>query len=153
MLDLTQKYEAISYTWETWTFSLWELLSFSEKTILYFYPKDNTPGCTTENKDFSCLKEEFKALWITLIWVSKDSISSHKKFISSEDLKVDLISDKELILHKSLWAFWEKNNYGKIIEWVIRSTFLLDKTWKILRSWKWIKATWHAARILEEMKK
>ncbi len=110
-LDLNKKYEAIAYTGETWTFSLKELLSFGKKTILYFYPKDNTPWCTIENKDFSCLKDEFAKLWIVVIWVSKDTISSHKEFIKEHELKVDLISDPELVLHKYFWAYWEKNNY------------------------------------------
>ena len=151
-LDLNVKYEAISYTWDVWTFSLKELLSFGEKTLLYFYPKDNTPGCTLENKDFSCLKDEFAKLWIVVIWVSKDSISSHKKFITSQDLKVDLISDPELVLHKYFWAFWEKNNYWKIIQWVIRTTVLLNNTWNVLKTWNNVKATWHVERLLKELK-
>lgn len=150
-LDLNAKYQAIAYTGDTWTFSLKELLSFSPKTLLYFYPKDNTPGCTIENKDFSCLKDKFAKLWIVVIWVSKDSISSHKKFIGDQDLKVDLISDPELVLHKHFWAYWEKNNYWKIISWVIRSTFLLDSEGNILKSWNNIKATGHAERILKEL--
>lgn len=150
-LDLNKKYEAIAYTGDTWTFSLKELLSFGKKTILYFYPKDNTPGCTIENKDFSCLKDEFAKIWIVVIWVSKDSISSHKDFIKSEDLKVDLISDPELTLHKHFWAYWEKNNYWKIVTWVIRSTFLLDSEGNILKSWKNVKATNHANKILKEL--
>lgn len=150
-LDLNAKYEAIAYTWEVWIFSLKELLSFGKKTLLYFYPKDNTPGCTLENKDFSCLKDEFSKLWIVVIWVSKDTISSHKKFIENHELKVDLISDPDLVLHKYFWAYWEKNNYWKIITWVIRSTFLLDNEWNILKSWKNVKATNHANKILKEV--
>lgn len=150
-LDLNKKYEAVAYTWDTWVFSLKELLSFGKKTLLYFYPKDNTPGCTIENKDFSCLKGEFAKIWIVVIWVSKDSISSHKDFIKSQDLKVDLISDPELTLHKYFWAYWEKNNYWKIVQGTIRSTFLLDSEGNILKSWKNVKATNHAQKVLKEL--
>lgn len=150
-LNIENKYNVLAYTWEYWEFTLKTLLSFGEKTILYFYPKDNTPWCTIENKDFSCLKEEYKKLWIVLIWVSKDSIDSHKKFIDKNELKIDLISDPDLILHKELWAFWEKNNYWKIVEWVIRSTFLINTDWEVLKEWKNVKATWHAERILKEL--
>ena len=148
-LDLNQSYQAITSTWDIAELDLKTLLSFSDKTILYFYPKDNTPGCTTENKDFSSLKDEFSKLGITLIGVSKDSIESHKKFIEKQELTIDLISDPELILHKELWAYGEKNNYGKIVQGVIRSTFLLNKQWEIIQEWKNIKATGHAARILK----
>jgi len=150
-LDLNAKYDVVSYNWNISTFTLKEILSLWEKTLLYFYPKDNTPGCTIENKDFSCLKEEFSKIWIVVIWVSKDSISSHKKFIESQDLKINLISDPELTLHKHFWAYWEKNNYWKIVTWVIRSTFLVDKEGNILKSWKNVKATNHAQKVLKEL--
>lgn len=152
-LNLENKYKALSYTGEEWEFNLKELLSFGDKTILYFYPKDDTPGCTIENKDFSCLKGEFKKLWITIIWVSKDNIDSHKNFIKNHNLEIDLISDPELTLHKELWAYWEKNNYWKIIQWVIRSTFLVDKEWNLLKEWKNVRAKWHAEKILKELSK
>ena len=149
-LNIENKYSALSHKWDTWVFTLKELLSFSNKTILYFYPKDNTPGCTIDNKDFSCLKEEFKKKWIGLIWVSKDSIESHMKFIENHNLQVDLISDPDLVLHKELWVYGEKNNYWKIVMWIIRSTFLVDSNWEILKEWRNVKATWHAERLLKE---
>mgnify|MGYP003684058529 CR=1 FL=1 len=148
-VNLKQEYSAITSTGDIAELDLKTLLSFSDKTILYFYPKDNTPGCTTENKDFSSLKEEFNKLGITLIWVSKDSIESHKKFIEKQELTIDLISDPELTLHKELGAYGEKNNYGKIVQGVIRSTFLFNKEGEIIQEWKNIKATGHAARILK----
>ncbi len=150
-LNLKQKYQVITAEWEVAELDLETLLSFSEKTLLYFYPKDDTPGCTLENKEFSDFKEDFWKLWITLIWVSKDSIESHWDFIKKHSLQTDLISDPEIILHKELWAYWEKNNYWKIVTWVIRSTFLLNKNWDILESWKWIKATGHAGRVLKKL--
>jgi len=153
LVHLDTKYSAVSNSWEVGDFSLRELFSFSDKTLLYFYPKDNTPGCTVENKDFSRLIDEYKKLWITLVWVSKDDVESHKKFIESQDLSIDLISDPELILHKELWAYGEKNNYGKIITGVIRSTFLFDREGNILQEWKNVRAKWHAAKVLREIKK
>ena len=150
-LNLENKYKALAYTWQEWEFTLKELLSFSDKTILYFYPKDDTPGCTIENKDFSSLKEQYKKLWVSVIWVSKDSIDSHKKFIKKQNLEVDLISDPDLVLHKELWVYWEKNNYWKMVMWVIRSTFLVDSNWEVLKEWRNVKATWHAERLLKEI--
>lgn len=148
-LNLNQKYDAVTSTGEVANMDLKTLLSFSDKTILYFYPKDNTPGCTIENKDFSCMIQEFKDAWITVIWVSKDSVESHQKFIEKQELKVDLISDPELILHKELGAYGEKNNYGKIVQGVIRSTFLINKDGEILEEWRNIRAKGHAERILK----
>jgi len=150
-MNLNNRYNAVSSNWEVGEFSLKDLLSFSERTLLYFYPKDNTPGCTIENKDFSCLRSKFKDIWITVIWVSKDSIESHKKFIDKQDLSIDLISDPDLVLHKELLAYWEKMNYWKIVMWVIRSTFLVNKKWELLWEWRNIRATWHAERILNEL--
>lgn len=132
--------------------SLESILQKNSKVLLYFYPKDNTPWCSLENKDFSCLKDEFEKIWIKLIWVSKDSIDSHKKFVSNYNLENDLISDENLELHKYFKAYWEKNNYWKLILWVIRSSFLIDNNFNILKSWKNIKAKNHAQKVLDELK-
>ncbi|MDD2870937.1 MAG: peroxiredoxin [Candidatus Gracilibacteria bacterium] len=150
-LNTENKYKALAYTGEEGEFTLKDLLSFGEKTILYFYPKDNTPGCTLENKDFSFMKAQFKEKGVSVIGVSKDSIDSHKKFIEKQDLEVDLISDLDLVLHKELGVYGEKNNYGKIVMGVIRSTFLVDKNGEVLKEWRNIKATGHAERILKEV--
>ncbi len=150
-MNLENKYDILLPTWEVKNLSLREILNNEWKTLLYFYPKDNTPWCTLENKDFSCLKRDFLSIWVNLVWVSKDSLESHKKFISWHWLENALISDKDLVLHKELWAYGDKNNYWKIVLWVIRSTFLVDKNWNILKEWKWVKATWHATRIFEEL--
>lgn len=152
-MNLNQSYKAVNASWEVADFTLWELLSFWEKTLLYFYPKDNTPWCSVENTDFSHLLSNFQKLWITVIWVSKDSIESHQKFISTKELKIDLISDPNLILHNELWAYGEKNNYGKIVQGVIRSTFLLDSEGIILKEWRNIRAKGHAQRVLTELQK
>jgi peroxiredoxin Q/BCP len=147
---LNTSFEVVSM-WEHKKDTLKNLLVSHAKTILYFYPKDNTPWCSIEAKDFSCIKQKFIDLWINIIWVSKDSIESHNKFIEKQELSIDLISDPNLILHKEFWAYWEKNNYWKIIQWVIRSTFLLNNNWEIIKSWKNVKAKWHAEKVLREI--
>ena len=119
--------------------------------MLYFYPKDNTPGCTTEANDFSQLAPEFEALGIQIIGVSKDSSASHAKFIENQMIAFELISDPNLDLHKYFWAYGEKNNYGKIVQWVIRSTFLLDQEGNILKEYRNVRAKWHAQRVLNDL--
>ena len=150
-IDTSKKYQAITATGDIAELDMKTLLSFSEKTLLYFYPKDDTPGCTAENKDFTCLKSSFDELWVTLIWVSKDGIESHLEFIEKHDLGIDLLSDPELCLHKELGAYGEKNNYWKIVTGVIRSTFLLDPEGNVHKSWQNVRAKWHAARILKDL--
>jgi len=151
-LNLENIYDVLLSSWEEKSLKLKDLL-WKDKTILYFYPKDNTPGCTVENQDFTSLKREFDKLWIKLVWVSKDSISSHRKFIEKQWLKNDLISDPDLILHKELGVYGEKKNYWKIVMWVIRSTFLLDTDGEVLKEWRNVRAKGHAERILKELKK
>jgi peroxiredoxin Q/BCP len=147
-----KKFPILNSDWTEWETSLKDLFSKNEKTLLYFYPKDNTPWCTLENKAFNFLKPEFNALWIKLVWISRDNIESHKKFVKNLSLENDLISDPTLELHKFFGAYGEKNNYWKIVEWVIRSTFLLDKEGNIIKSWINVKATNHAEKVLNELK-
>ena len=149
-MDLNREYEVVRHEGIVKS-SLKDLLSGSDKTVLYFYPRDNTPGCTVEAKDFTCLAPEFESLGYQIIGVSKDSAASHAKFIEKQALWLDLISDPELLLHKELWAYWEKNNYGKIVQWVIRSTFILDKDGNILKEYRNVRAKGHADRVLKEV--
>lgn len=139
-------------TWESvQETTLKDILAQSEKTLLYFYPKNDTPGCTLENTDFTALRWEFQALWIQLVWISKDGVESHQKFCWKYSLQNSLISDPELVLHNFFGAYGEKNNYGKIVQGVIRSTILLDREGNIIKSWKNVKATGHANKILREV--
>jgi peroxiredoxin Q/BCP len=147
-LNIENRYDVLLESWEVKNLALKDILG-RNKTILYFYPKDNTPGCIIENKDFTALKSEFEALDYKLVWVSKDSIESHKRFIEKQDLKNDLISDPDLVLHKELWVWGEKKNYWKVFYWVIRSTFIVDNSWEVLQEYRNIRAKWHAERILE----
>lgn len=149
-INLENTYNIFRVSGKEESLILKEILNW-KKTILFFYPKDNTPGCSIENKDFTELKKDFLEKWYQIIWVSKDSLASHWKFVEKYDLQNDLISDWDLILHKELWAFWEKNNYGKIVEGVIRSTFLIDENWEVIKDYRNIRAKWHAERILKEV--
>lgn len=127
------------------------LLAQSDKTLLYFYPKDNTPWCSLEAREFSLAKENFAKQGIQIIWVSRDTHQNHCNFINKQGLTIWLISDSELILHKQFNTRWEKKNYGKTFEGTIRSTFLLDKSGTILKEWRNVKATGHVARIMKEL--
>ncbi len=149
-LNLENKYSVVDSKGEQKESSLWDIL-WDKKTILFFYPKDNTPGCSVENKDFSCMKSDFESLWYKLVWVSKDSVDSHKKFIEKQWLNIDLISDPDLVLHKELGVYWEKNNYWKIVMWVIRSTFIVDNSWEVMNEYRSIRAKWHAERIFKDI--
>jgi thioredoxin-dependent peroxiredoxin len=131
--------------------NLSSLLSQSPRTLLYFYPKDNTPGCTLEAQDFTRLKGEFAKLGIQIIGVSKDSETSHDKFTTKCNLGIELISDEDGSLHGKFGVIGEKKNYGKVYVGVIRSTFLLDSTGNILREWRNVKATGHAEKVLREI--
>jgi peroxiredoxin Q/BCP len=128
-----------------------DILDKYKKTVLYFYPKDNTPGCSIEASDFSTHKEIFNENWIWVIGVSKDSCKSHMNFIDKKNLNIDLISDENLELHKKFSVIWEKKMYGKVYEWVIRSTFLLDKDSKIIKERRNVKAKWHVEKVLKDL--
>lgn len=132
--------------------SLRGLLARHPRTLVYFYPRDNTPGCTLENHDFTRLRPEFESLGIGLLGISRDSAESHGTFVSSCSLGVDLVSDPDETLHRHFGVIGEKKNYGKTIVGVIRSTFLVDGTGAVLQEWRNVKATGHADRLLKILK-
>jgi peroxiredoxin Q/BCP len=121
------------------------------QTIVYFYPKDNTPWCTIEAHDFTTYKNIFNKNWIGIVGVSKDSASSHAHFIEKECLAIDLLSDEDLALHKEFWVWWEKNMYGKIVHGAIRSTFLIDQKWTIVKERRNVKAAGHVEKLISEL--
>ena len=116
--------------------------------VLYFYPKDNTPGCTVEAQEFSALKGQFEKLNAVVLGVSPDSLKSHRNFADKHDLQVELISDPghEALKHFRAWRL--KKNYGKEYMGVARSTFLIDPSGTIPRTWPTVKAAGHAAEVL-----
>ncbi len=121
--------------------------------ILYFYPKDNTPWCTTEAIDFSNNIEKIKKLGFDVIGISKDSIESHCKFIKKHWLKIKLLSDETTETIKKYWAWWEKKRFWKVTYWTIRSTFIIGKDWTILKAYYNVKAKGHVEKILKDLEK
>ena len=120
------------------------------KAVVFFYPKDNTPGCTTEAKDFSEQKPEFEKANTALLGVSKDSAKKHQNFIAKHALTVDLATDaEECGLSDQLGVWGEKKNYGRTYMGMIRSTYLLDEEGKILRIWPKVRVKGHAEEVLE----
>lgn len=123
-----------------------------QKLIVYFYPKDNTSGCTLEAKDFTDLKHEFEELGYKIIGVSKDSIKSHKNFISKQALNLLLLSDPDTQLIQAFDVWKEKQMYGKSYMGVERSTFILDEEGQIVKEYRNIKAKDHAQNVLDDLK-
>ena len=120
------------------------------KAVIFFYPKDNTPGCTTEAKDFSALKAEFEKAGTRLLGVSKDSAQKHRNFIAKHELTVELATDAEEDgLSDALGVWGEKTNYGRTYMGMIRSTYLLDEKGTILRIWPKVRVKGHAEEVLE----
>ena len=120
------------------------------KAVVFFYPKDNTPGCTTEAKDFSALKVEFDKAGVRLLGVSKDSPKKHQNFIAKHGLTVDLATDaEEGGLSDELGVWTEKQMYGKSYMGMVRSTYLLAADGTILRIWPKVKVKGHAEEVLE----
>jgi peroxiredoxin Q/BCP len=118
-------------------------------TVLYVYPKDNTPGCTTEAKEFTELIDEFEKLGFQVIGVSKDSVESHRRFKERHGLKVRLLSDPNAQLIRALGAWGKKKRYGREYEGVIRSTFILNPGGEIVWEKRNVRAKGHAAKVLE----
>jgi peroxiredoxin Q/BCP len=123
----------------------------SEWLVLYFYPKDSTPGCTTQAIGFSCLKDQFDALNCQIIGVSRDSVKAHQNFTEKQALTIDLISDKEEVLCKNFDVIKEKNMYGKLVMGIERSTFIFHNQ-KLLKSYRKVKAAGHAEQVLADLK-
>ena len=124
-----------------------------KKLVVFFYPKDNTPGCTTENIDFSALKGEFDAAGVALLGVSKDSAKKHQNFIAKHDLKAPLATDaEEHGLSDALGIWTEKKNYGRTYMGMVRTTYLIGPDGKIAQVWDKVKVKGHAQAVLEAAK-
>ncbi len=120
--------------------------------IIYFYPKDNTPGCTLESKNFTELLPEFKKLGAEVIGVSPDSPKSHCSFIEKQDLKLTLLSDEEKTMLQDYGVWQEKSMYGRKYMGVVRTTLLIDKDNTIIKRWDKVKVPQHAQEVLETLK-
>ena len=120
--------------------------------VLYFYPKDDTPGCTIETNEFNKLLPKFKKLKCEVYGISKDSLKSHDKFRDKYKIKFDLLADEELKVLKK-YKVWKKKKFmGREFMGVVRTTYLLDKKGQILKIWNNVKAKDHAKEVLETLK-
>jgi len=130
------------------------LSDFKGKNIvLYFYPKDSTPGCTLEGQDFRDSKRKFSARNTVILGVSRDSVKSHEKFKSKQSFSFDLLSDPDEKLCKQFDVIKEKNMYGRKVIGIERSTFLIDEDGILVKEWRKVKVKGHVGEVLEEIKK
>jgi peroxiredoxin Q/BCP len=120
--------------------------------VVYFYPKDSTPGCTTEGRDFSALHNKYKRANTVIFGVSRDSIASHEKFKEKQGFAFDLLSDPDEKLCKQFDVIHEKSLYGRKFMGIVRSTFLIDANGKLRQEWRKVKVAGHADEVLEAVK-
>jgi len=123
-----------------------------KKVVLYFYPKDSTPGCTSEGQDFRDLHDRFKRAGAVILGVSRDSLASHEKFREKLGLPFDLLSDPDESLCRQFDVIREKSLYGRKFMGVERSTFLIDEQGKLRREWRKVRVKGHAAEVLDAVK-
>lgn len=122
-----------------------------KKVILYFYPKDNTPGCTNQACGFNTLYPQFMEKGAVVLGISKDSVPSHKKFAEKYNLGFTLLSDPELVAIQAYDVWQEKKNYGKVSMGVVRTTYLIDEQGVIVKAFGKVKAAENPAQMLEEL--
>lgn len=120
--------------------------------VIYFYPKDSTPGCTTEGQDFRDSYQQFKKAKTVIFGVSRDSLKSHENFKAKQEFPFELISDPDEKLCKQFDVIKEKNMYGKMVMGIERSTFLIDKEGVLRQEWRKVKVKEHVAEVLEAVK-
>ena len=123
-----------------------------ERLVLYFYPKDSTPGCTTEGQDFRDNFRRFRARKTRIFGISRDSLKSHENFRAKQDFQFDLISDADEKVCALFDVIKEKNMYGRKVMGIERSTFLIDENGKLNREWRKIKVKGHVDDVLEALK-
>jgi peroxiredoxin Q/BCP len=120
--------------------------------VLYFYPKDNTPGCTTEALDFTALKSEFEKEGATIFGISPDSIKKHQNFITKKELEITLLSDEDKEVAQKYGVWQLKKMYGREYMGIVRSTFLINPDGYIADIWTKVKVKEHAKKVLERLK-
>jgi thioredoxin-dependent peroxiredoxin len=128
------------------------LADLGKRVVLYFYPKDMTPGCTIQGHEFTALKNEFDASNAVILGVSRDSVQSHEKFKQKENYTIDLLADEQSQLCNAFGVIKDKNMYGKMVKGIERSTFVIDETGRVIKEWRGVKAEGHAAQVLEYLK-
>ena len=127
--------------------------SINKYIVIYFYPKDDTPGCTIETNDFNKLLSEFKKLECEVYGISKDNLKSHDKFREKYKIKFDLLADEKLTVLKKYKVWGKKKFMGREYLGINRTTFLIDKKGKIIKIWENVKVKDHAKEVLETLKK
>ncbi|MGE0582404.1 MAG: peroxiredoxin [Steroidobacteraceae bacterium] len=134
--------------------SEWRLADHAgEQVVLYFYPRDSTPGCTREGQDFRDLHAAFRRAKTAVFGISRDSCASHVKFRDRERLPFELLSDADEQACRLFDVIREKNMYGRKVLGIERSTFLIDATGKLAREWRKVKVAGHAEEVLEAAKR
>ena len=123
-----------------------------KRLVLYFYPKDNTPGCTTEGQNFRDLHDEFRAANTEILGVSRDTVRVHENFKSKHGFTFELLSDAEEALGKQFDVIHEKNMYGRKVMGIVRSTFLIDEKGVLRKEWRKVRVKGHAEEVLEAVK-
>ncbi|MDX1444034.1 MAG: thioredoxin-dependent thiol peroxidase [Gammaproteobacteria bacterium] len=123
-----------------------------EKVVLYFYPKDATPGCTTEGQDFRDNHRKFRARKTRIFGISRDSLKSHERFKEKQEFPFDLLSDEDEKACKLFDVIKEKNMYGKKVMGIERSTFLIDEEGVLREEWRKVKVKGHVDEVLEAVK-
>ena len=125
--------------------------SIGKYVIIYFYPKDDTPGCTIETNDFNKLLPKFKKLNCEILGISKDNLKSHNKFRDKYKIKFDLLADEEIKVLKKYKVWAKKKFMGREFMGIVRTTFLIDKKGKIIKIWSNVKVKDHAKEVLETL--
>lgn len=120
--------------------------------VVYFYPKDDTPGCTLEGQQFRDLHKEFIKAGVMVFGVSRDSVASHEKFKAKMGFPFDLLSDSDEVMCKAFDVIHEKNMYGKKVMGIVRSTFLVGRNGEIVQEWRNVKVDGHAEAVLNAVK-
>jgi peroxiredoxin Q/BCP len=120
--------------------------------VLYFYPKDDTSGCTREAQDFTALAGDFKAAGVRVIGVSRDPMKEHEKFIGKYSLGIPLVSDEDGRISDAFGTWVQKSMYGRKYMGMERSTFLIDADGRVIREWRKVKVPGHAAEVLAAAK-
>lgn len=154
-MSLTLGQKAPTFSLQSSTNKTITLSNFLGKKIivLYFYPKDNTPGCTREACAFQAGLGEFAKLEAVVLGVSKDTLTAHEKFASQYNLTFPLLSDPDKVVHKAYGAWGKKVMYGKEVEGTIRTTVIIGKDGLVKKIWKNVKVDGHDAQVLEVVKK
>ena len=127
-------------------------LQMGKNLVLYFYPKDSTPGCTTEAQQFSALNKDFAKANTVIVGVSRDSLKSHDNFIAKQNIPYALISDPDEVVCETFGVMKLKNMYGKQVRGIERSTFVIDANGKLVQEWRGVKVPGHAAEVLAFVK-